>query len=113
MHPLRGPIFETWVVSEIVKHRFNRGEHTGLYFYRDRQGLEADIVIEEGRELTVLEAKAGETATRELVGAGSRVQAVLENSSPSRRVVVYGGEPDQKRTNVEVISWNSVHQHRW
>ena len=26
-HPLRGPIFETWVVSEIVKHRTNRGEN--------------------------------------------------------------------------------------
>lgn len=113
MHPLRGPIFETWVVSEIVKHRFNRGEHAGLFFYRDRQGLEADIVIEEGRELTVLETKAGETATTELVGAGSRVQAVLESSSPVRRVVVYGGEADQKRTNVEVISWNSLHRHRW
>ena len=25
-HPLRGAIFETWVVSEIVKHRMNLGE---------------------------------------------------------------------------------------
>jgi predicted AAA+ superfamily ATPase len=28
-HPLRGAIFETWVVSEIVKHRTNRGERGG------------------------------------------------------------------------------------
>ena len=35
-HPLRGPMFETWVVSEIVKHRLNRGETRGLSFYRNR-----------------------------------------------------------------------------
>ena len=35
-HPLRGPIFETWVVSEIVKHRMNLGARRGLFFYRNR-----------------------------------------------------------------------------
>lgn len=113
VHPLRGSIFETWVVSEIVKHRFNRGEHAGLYYYRDRQGLEADIVIEEGSKLAVLEAKSGQTATQELVGSARRVQAALGGTSPARQIVVYGGEADQKRTDVEIISWNSLHQRRW
>lgn len=113
MHPLRGSIFETWVVSEILKHRVNRGEHVGLYFYRDRQGLEADVVIEEGHELTVVEAKAGETATPELISAGSRVQAVLARAAPARRAVVFGGEAGQRRSNVQMISWNSLHEKRW
>lgn len=34
-HPLGGAIFETWVVSEIIKHRTNRSETTRLYHYRD------------------------------------------------------------------------------
>ena len=66
---MRGAIFETWVVSEILKHRFNRGEHAGLYFYRDRHGMEADLVIEEGRGLTVV--------TPELINAGQRVAEIL------------------------------------
>ena len=45
-HPLRGPIFETWVVSEIVKHRMNLGETRGIFFYRSRDGAEVDLVIE-------------------------------------------------------------------
>ncbi len=113
LHPLRGPLFETWVVSEILKHRLNRGEHTGLYFYRDRQGLEADLVIEEGRKLTVVEAKAGQTATPELVNAGRRVAEVLMDAAKTRRVVVFGGETGQPRTDVEVVSWNSLDQRRW
>ena len=43
LHPLRGPIFDSWVVSEILKHRSNRGERGGLSFYRDRNGAEADL----------------------------------------------------------------------
>ncbi len=113
VHPLRGPIFETWVLTEILKHRFNRGEHAGLYFYRDRQGLEADIVIEEGRKLTVVEAKVGQTVTQDLVNAGDRVQTILGNRPQSRRVVVFGGKEGQKRSDVEVVSWNSLHEQKW
>ena len=35
-HPLRGPLFETWVVSEIAKHRMNAGETGGMYHYLPR-----------------------------------------------------------------------------
>ena len=44
-HPLRGPIFETWVVSEIAKHRANRGEAGDISFFHDRNGAEADLVV--------------------------------------------------------------------
>jgi len=33
LHPLRGAIFESWVVSEITKQRYNRGESNGIYFF--------------------------------------------------------------------------------
>ncbi|MCO6439454.1 MAG: DUF4143 domain-containing protein [Phycisphaerae bacterium] len=42
LHPLRGPIFETWVVSEVPKHRLNRGEHGGC----------SSIVTDMGRRWT-------------------------------------------------------------
>ncbi|MCY4024830.1 MAG: DUF4143 domain-containing protein [Acidobacteria bacterium] len=55
-HPLRGAIFETWVVSEVLKHRTHRGESGGLSFYRERNGAELDLLIEEPDRLTVVEA---------------------------------------------------------
>jgi predicted AAA+ superfamily ATPase len=113
LHPLRGPIFETWVTSEIIKHRFNRGEHAGLHFYRDRAGLEADIVVEDGRKLTVVEAKAGQTVTPDLAGSGRKVQEVLGAAGPVQRVVVFGGDANQRRSDVDVISWNFLSDRRW
>lgn len=113
LHPLRGPIFETWVVSEILKHRFNRGEHAGLYFYRDRHGLEADIVIEDGQKLAVVEAKATQTATTDLVNAGRQVAEVLAGAAQVKRIVAFGGDAGQKRTDTEILSWNELDQRRW
>ena len=113
LHPLRGAIFETWVLSEILKHRLNRGEHAGLYFYRDRHGLEADVVIEDGQRLTVVEAKSGQTATTELVNAGRQVAEILGGAARVDRIVVFGGERGQRRSNVSILSWDAVDQQKW
>lgn len=113
LHPLRGPIIETWMASEVVKHRLNRGERSGLYFYRDRHGLEADLIIDDGQSLTVAEAKSGQTATSELVNAGRQVAEVLASAGRVRRCVVFGGETDQKRKDVHVMAWDSLDKRSW
>lgn len=113
LHPLRGAIFESWVVSEILKHRYNRGEYAGLYFYRDRHGLEADLVVENGQKLTVVEAKASQTATQDLLNAGRQVAEVLADAAQVKRIVVFGGSAGQSRTGVDLVSWNELDQRRW
>lgn len=113
LHPLRGAIFETWVVSEILKHRYNRSEHAGLYFYRDRHGLEADLVVEDGPKRTVIEAKSGQTATTELVNAGHQVAEALGEAGRVKRIVVFGGDQPQQRTDVHVLPWEALDRHKW
>ena len=62
--PFSGPVFEGFIASEIAKHRLNRGRERGLYYFRDRQGLEVDFLVDQGnRRLTILEAKASRTPT--------------------------------------------------
>ena len=34
-HAMRGAIFESWVVGETIKHRWNRGLDAAIYFWRD------------------------------------------------------------------------------
>jgi hypothetical protein len=45
-HPLRGALFENLVIAEMIKARFNRGEASNLFFWRDRAGHEVDVMIE-------------------------------------------------------------------
>lgn len=112
-HPLRGPLFESWVVSEILKHRSNLGENGGLYHYRDQNGVEVDLVIEHPDHLSLIEAKAAQTISHRLSDGVRLVQRVLDTVRPCRALVAYGGETAQKRTDVELVPWVSVHEHGW
>ncbi len=108
-HPLRGPIFETWVVSEIAKHRANRGEPGRLAFYRDRNGVEIDLLIEHPNDVTLIEAKSAGTASSSLFGSIQRVRTHLQSAGPCPAVVVYGGDQPQHRGQDRLISWRELH----
>ena len=110
-HPLRGPIFETWVVSEIVKHRMNLGETRGLFFYRNRDGAEVDLVIEHPSRVTLVEAKSSQTPSSSLFDGARRVRRHLVDSSlPCDVVIAYGGDEYQNRAHGRLIPWDRVHE---
>ncbi len=45
-HPLRGQIFENYVVSEMMKQFYHRGKSPHLYYYRDKSQNEVDMIVE-------------------------------------------------------------------
>ncbi|MDR1268977.1 MAG: DUF4143 domain-containing protein, partial [Planctomycetaceae bacterium] len=54
---MAGAIFETYVVSEILKSYWHQGEDPNIYFYRDRDNIEVDVVLEENGLLYPIEIK--------------------------------------------------------
>jgi len=67
VHPNRGNIFESFVVSEILKNHYNRGLDADIFFRRDSTGNEIDIVFQEEQRLKALEIiKSGKTSSLEL-----------------------------------------------
>jgi len=66
-YPLRGNIFENWVVSEKIKKEYNSGKEPPFYFWRDTKGHEVDLVIDEGNYLFPLEVKSSYTANPDFV----------------------------------------------
>jgi len=54
-----GAFFETWVVSEIYKSYLNSGERPPLYFYRDQNKKEIDIIIHQNNMVNPIEIKKG------------------------------------------------------
>jgi hypothetical protein len=113
VHPLRGAVFETWVVSEVLKHRINRGETGGLFYWRDSQGTEVDLVVERPAGLTLVEAKAAQTASVDMAASARRVAAELAGARKPETVVVYGGGDCQARTNLTFRSWDAIQEHGW
>ena len=114
-HPLRGAIFETWVVSEVRKLVANRGSAArrdpGLAFYRDRNGAEVDLVIERPDRLTLVECKSAATPSAALLSGARRVAGHFAGSSrPVEVAVVYGGDQEQRRTAGRIVPWRMVEE---
>lgn len=66
---MAGPLFETHVVSEVHKSYRHRGIEPPLYFWRDKERREVDLVIAEDGRLFPLEVKlAGAPDRRDLRG---------------------------------------------
>ncbi len=106
-HPLRGAIFETWAISEIWKHRIHQGVGArNLSFYRDQNGAEVDLVMEQPDRVTLLEAKSASLPSKSLFGGAQRVERHLrEMPRPCEIKVVYGGDDFQQRTDGQFIPW--------
>lgn len=105
-HRFRGAIFESWVISELLKGRFNRGLKKNLYFWRDNTGNEVDCIIEKGDRLLALEIKSGKTITTDsLKGLGYWLK--ISNAKESDAFLVYGGDMDQTRREGTVTGWKS------
>jgi len=115
-HPLRGPIFETWVASEILKARAHRGGHGGLSFFQDRTGREVDVLVEEGRSVTAVEVKSGQTIAADASRGLRAFDAVNAGSVTPRRVahrLVYGGALRQRRSGIDIVPWSFVDGCSW
>ncbi len=106
-HPLRGPLFETWVVSELLKARLHRGKPDSVYFWRDRSGHEVDILIENGDVLTPVEVKSGQTLASDFT-RGLTWWCRLAGARSGDPYLVYGGGDSFKRQGVQFVSWRDV-----
>ncbi len=113
-HPLRGSIFETWMVSEVAKHWANHGQAGRMSFFRDRNGAEADLVVENPNGTKIVEAKSSVTGSSSLIDGSKRVRRLIAQSTPRCSiVVVYGGDDSQIRGTDRLIPWRELHEFDW
>jgi predicted AAA+ superfamily ATPase len=64
--PAMGAIFENMIIMEFLKEKLNRRLASDLYFYRDSNGVEIDLVIDNGRSISLYEIKASKTLRPEM-----------------------------------------------
>jgi predicted AAA+ superfamily ATPase len=103
-HASRGALFETFVVSELVKHRFNQGEASDLYFWRDSTGNEVDVVFDTPDGLQAIEIKSGSTFAPDWVKGLNKWQFIA-GVSKRQPQIIYGGATGYERENCQVVGW--------
>lgn len=86
---LRGSIFDNLIVSELIKERYAKGERSILHFWRDRSGLEIDVIIDTAQAMLPVEIKAGQMITQDYFSSLSKWASLAQ---VHQSFVVYGGD---------------------
>jgi len=107
-HPSRGAIFESFVVSEILKSRLNSGKMSNLYYFRDNVGNEVDLILDFGANVTPIEIKLGKTINNDF-SKGLRYYKRLNPKRSNKPVLIYGGGKNSSRTDLNIVSYKNIH----
>jgi len=104
--PLVGAIFENLVLLECLKARYNQGKQANLYFFRDSNGLELDILHPAGRNLIGIEIKSASTYhaafRKALTGFHDKIAPL------SGRYVVYNGQSHAFSDGAQTLRFDEV-----
>lgn len=109
-HPLRGALFETFVASEILKHRLNAGQPSQLWYFRDNAGHGVDLLIEAGPRVIPVEIQAGQTVAGDSL-KGLTYYAKLSPRASRQGCLIYGGDETYHQHGATVVSFRAIAQH--
>lgn len=103
-HPLRGAIFESFVVSEITKLFLHSGREAPLFHWRDATGHEVDIIVDLGDRLVPIEIKSGMTLASDVMNSLTWWTGIASNFNETG-VLVHGGTACHMREGFCVRPW--------
>ncbi len=103
-HPLRGSIFETFILSELVKHQFNQNHRQLGYFWRDSNGNEIDYLDDNNHPPIPIEIKSSLTVQKDQF-KGIRYWKNLQNTPDLNAYLIYGGDETQTWPQAKAIGW--------
>jgi predicted AAA+ superfamily ATPase len=101
---MSGALFETFVVSEIIKSYYNAGiSHPPIYFYRDKDGNEIDMLIEANGSLYPIEIKKMGYANTGDIAAFKKLDGIAGYKRGSGVVVSFADEMRYLDENNRII----------
>ena len=96
-----------------MKQRFHRGLQPKVFHFREVSGTEVDLLVQDGMEILLVEAKSGQTMVSGFLDPLRQVLEPLREAQPGTRVlpvVLYGGDQRQKRQEFRVLPWNGIEE---
>jgi len=104
---MRGPLFETFIISELMKLRLNKGLPSNLFFWRSNAGDEIDVIIEKNQTLIPVEIKAGQTVSQDFFKGLVKWQNIAGDAA-SKGMLIYAGAQSYEKQEGHVVSWKDI-----
>lgn len=108
-HPLKGLLFENFIVTELVKNRFNHIKDSNIYFFRDHVGNEVDVILDYGNTLLSVEIKSAETIHADFF-KGLYFYQNLAGNKNTKRFLIYAGKESYEMHGIKIYSYHDLDQ---
>ncbi len=107
IHFAKGSLFENMIITEILKYFNNKGSRDDIYFWRESNGTEIDLLVDMGNFLIAIEIKSGKTVKPDFFKNLRKIMHYVDQL-PVNAYLIYDGDEEQKRSDCQVISWKSI-----
>ena len=104
---MRGAILENYIVMEVLKHRYNQGRAGGVYFYRDSNSNEVDILLKQGGEITAIEVKSAMTYSSSFEKSLKQIGSWI-GTPVIKKIVVYTGEFENTAGDIKIVNYRNL-----
>ncbi|NDU90543.1 MAG: ATP-binding protein [Ferrovum sp.] len=101
--PLRGSLYENFMISEVMKSLAHWGRHPELFFYRDSHGVEVDLVIRHNGSFVPIEIKSSSTFSPEFIKGILQFRRQLDRPT-AQGYVLYNGEDSFTLQDITIIN---------
>lgn len=106
--PLRGHIFENFVIIEALKNKLNSYKRPNLYFYRDTKGIEIDLIEETSRNmLDLYEIKSSESMNVEFGKNIKRFESKYGDVVRGK-AIIYSGQTFKSDSSISYYSYKDI-----
>jgi uncharacterized protein len=103
-HASRGAVFESFVLSELLKIHWHQAIEPQLYFWRDSTGHEVDLIMERGGKPVAIEIKSGTTIAGDFYDGLKYWRQLAGSEAPA--ALFYGGDAQFVRQGVNTYPWS-------
>ena len=103
---MRGHMFENMVICNVQKHFFNRGKQPLIYFYRDSNGNEVDLLIRNKEKYDLVEIKSSETFNAQFLKGIKSFEKEFPDLT-GQKYIIYNGEDKGEINGVNILNYRS------
>lgn len=104
---MRGALFENFVVTEALKQRYNQGKESNLYFYRDSNQNEIDMLLKRNTRLYGIEIKSSMTYHKDFEKALKRIDEWVK-APVDGKAVVYAGNFENTAGEIKLLNYTNM-----
>lgn len=104
---MRGALFENFIVMEALKRRYNQGKEGNLYFYRDSNQNEVDLLLKRSSGFYGIEIKSAMTYHTDFEKALRQMDGWIK-APVDGKAVVYAGTLENTAGDIKLLNYTRL-----